>query len=766
MTRRRAALACLASALVVTGARAAPPSAALHQLEWLVHVDLIDADGGRDLAFYEAMIDQTMLEASLLLEGNQGPADTPCCTRLERAVSVATFGSSDDGLDVVDSQGDLAAIGALSLPGSQAFLVDSMTFCGGPAPASVGCAPAPPCDGNPNDDPNLWFIITLEAFDDNNAVQTLAHERGHNACLVHVDDEECQLMRSGSGGGCLDATECTNYRAARNATGGSCACHDDTVGSILADGSACSEIAQGLCSGGVCGDPAGPGSAWLVAAAGPGFGEGEDTDIALRISGLTGGWSELGVFGMSGEVVEGLAYATDSGILYGVVPSGDEDSLVTIDPGTGVITATVGTLSNGDKELIALAYDPGATSAPGDDLLLALETDGTFEDLVTIDPEAPNTATFVGALASGAANGFRGLAYDSAEEKLYTSSPFPDGIYEIDRSTCPFFCGLVRQDGLGLVRFDSGLAYSADTGMLHLVGSQLGLAPLGPRTLYDVVDPTTFVTTAATIQVDPFTTGGLAALPNTLTTSCGDGNVEGNEQCDGGPCCKTDGSCEFSDSGETCGDGATACSAQDTCDGAGVCAPNHLADTTGCGDAGDECTNADFCDGSGACTDNGFVVVDTACGNGSSSTCDGADSCDGSGTCLDNFAADSVECRPDSGSGCDVAEACDGAGACPVDGFALAGTVCADLGDQCAIPDTCDFSGTCIDAGFAPDGSVCSDDDPLTLGDECNAGACEGSVATPVPAGSLPLRVVLLILLIGSGIVLFPIRPTRRSVRR
>ena len=80
---------------------------------------------------------------------------------------------------------------------------------------------------------------------------------------------------------------------------------------------------------------------------------------------------------------------------------------------------------------------------------------------------------------------------------------------EIDLSTCPFFCELIQQVGLGLERFDSGLAYSADTGMLHLVGSQLALAPLGPRTLYDIVDPSTFVTIPETIQVDAFTTGAI-----------------------------------------------------------------------------------------------------------------------------------------------------------------------------------------------------------------------------------------------------------------
>ncbi|MBW2693114.1 MAG: hypothetical protein JRE57_10820, partial [Deltaproteobacteria bacterium] len=39
-------------------ALAVAPTTNLHELKWLVHVDMIDAGAGRDLAFYEALIDQ------------------------------------------------------------------------------------------------------------------------------------------------------------------------------------------------------------------------------------------------------------------------------------------------------------------------------------------------------------------------------------------------------------------------------------------------------------------------------------------------------------------------------------------------------------------------------------------------------------------------------------------------------------------------------------------------------------------------------------
>ncbi len=104
----------------------------------------------------------------------------------------------------------------------------------------------------------------------------------------------------------------------------------------------------------------------------------------------------------------------------------------------------------------------------------------------------------------------------------------------------------------------------------------------------------------------------------------------------------------------------TACSDQDSCNGARTCLPNHFADTAACGDAGEECKNPDFCNGEGQCTDNGPV----------------------------------------------------------------------------------------------PDGSVCSENNPLTLDDRCNAGVCEGSVVTPVPAGSVPLRMALVAALLASGLML------------
>ena len=48
------------------------PTTNLHELKWLGHVDMIDPAAGRDLAYYAAIIDQAVADATVLVEGDQG----------------------------------------------------------------------------------------------------------------------------------------------------------------------------------------------------------------------------------------------------------------------------------------------------------------------------------------------------------------------------------------------------------------------------------------------------------------------------------------------------------------------------------------------------------------------------------------------------------------------------------------------------------------------------------------------------------------------
>ena len=509
-------LVCLLFGVLSPSVAASAPAVDLHELNWYVHVDLIDVGSGEDLAYWQSVIDASVTSGNGLLEGGQGPFDQPCCTRLGRSVSVTTFGTAGDGLDVIDSAEDQEAISNTGGSGSNAFLVDSMTHCGGSAPAAVGCAIKPGSCNN-NDDPDLWMIVTVESLDSDTLPLVIAHERGHNACLTHVAAAECQLMQgtiyTPGMTGCMTGSECNNYRAARTTTssGLECGCYDN-AGGLLADGAICAEVAGGLCSGGLCGSFADDAGVGLIAAAAPGTSSGGPPDDALRISALKGEWTTLAQFAPAADDVRGMAYDSDSETLYGVVPTVFADSIVTIDPLTGMISSIAGTIENGAAEIVSMAYDPGSTSASGDDRLIVIEVGGPIGEVRWIDPASPSTTHLLGSLNWTSPELFSGLAYDSIEDKLFAATPFkPDGLFEIDLTSCPPSpCDSAQVPGAGLFRDDASLGFSPTSGMLYLVGTlDFGSER---RTFYNVVDPTTGMS-VETLSLDVFTPAGLAAVP-------------------------------------------------------------------------------------------------------------------------------------------------------------------------------------------------------------------------------------------------------------
>jgi hypothetical protein len=200
------------------------------------------------------------------------------------------------------------------------------------------------------------------------------------------------------------------------------------------------------------------------------------------------------------------------------------------------------------------------------------------------------------------------------------------------------------------------------------------------------------------------------------------------EVCPGaGAACPTN---VFASSDTPCGDAATDCSAQDTCDDSGECLPNHAADTVVCNAAVGDCDIAENCDGSGSCPTNAFVAADTPCGD-AATDCSDQDTCNDSGVCLPNHADDTVVCNA-AGGDCDIAETCDGSGVCPEDAFADDGTACEDNGLFCDGVEACD-GGVCTSAGFPCSGdddcleetNVCADCGPNdtdgdNIGDDCD----------------------------------------------
>ncbi len=195
-------------------------------------------------------------------------------------------------------------------------------------------------------------------------------------------------------------------------------------------------------------------------------------------------------------------------------------------------------------------------------------------------------------------------------------------------------------------------------------------------------------------------------------------------QCDGGvncyfafSCCKFN--CQFVGQGASCFDG-NQCTTGDHCDNVGRCVGQFTPDGAPCtdgvfcngadtcqtgecaGHAGDPCAAATDClatcnEGSDACESTPFVP----CGDDGNACTD--DVCNATGVCTHPPLPAGTTCRAVA-SDCDLAELCAGGGApCPADGFKPDDTPCGDL---------CTTNGTC-QTGVCTGGTpvVCDDND-------------------------------------------------------
>jgi hypothetical protein len=512
------ALLLFVAALSGAGAAPAAVPTDVHQTRWFVHEDLITA--GRPLSFYQALIAQASQDASELVQGGQGPADDPCCMGFSE-VSVTTFGNTTFDLFEIDSQAELDELDGLpagDATGPRMFVVNALNFCSGPG-SPIGCADLPPCGSEPSD---LVMLISMEAYDLFDVfAKVLAHEEGHNACLVHVTGNSCELMAASGGGGCLSSAECAEFTEDAQATAGSCSCYAGTS-AYEPDGTACSEAPSGVCSGGVCGGPTSDAAAALFAAAGAGALSADPPDDPLRMSGAGGDWLDLGTFS-GGQQITGLAYSPGRDTIYGVGPGAvaDQDLLFTVDPSDGS-TTLVGAVTGlvADTDLVSLAWNPGASSGTADDRLFAvdLESGGVFGFLYEIDPDtAVATNLSLGGIDIGGTDGFSGLAYDPVSATLFASASFGSGLYVLNLPCGNPFCTTTEIIDPALLapvnKFESALAWSA-AGRIHHIGRQSG-----PRILYDSYDASLLaggtVSKVFTRGLDGFTAGGLASSPNT-----------------------------------------------------------------------------------------------------------------------------------------------------------------------------------------------------------------------------------------------------------
>jgi cysteine-rich repeat protein len=274
-------------------------------------------------------------------------------------------------------------------------------------------------------------------------------------------------------------------------------------------------------------------------------------------------------------------------------------------------------------------------------------------------------------------------------------------------------------------------AITLRTGSTMLAGPASGVNELHHRLPGSppTIEPGAVVSPAPTIVLNPL-------LPPCQGV-CGNGAVDGVEQCDDGntlpgDCCSA--TCQFEANGSACADDGNPCT-NDTCNGAGACV--HPNNTAPCND-GLFCNGADVC-GGGTCqhagnpcaagpecantcneaADNCFAATGTAC------TDDGSvctlDRCDGAGACTHPAGNAGTVCRAAAGA-CDVAEVCNGvATACPADVVSGAGVGCRPAAGECDVAESCDgVSGACPADVRRTAGTPCTADASACTLDECN----------------------------------------------
>jgi len=530
--RRRVSLALpivLVGALLAGAVRAAPDEV-LHRLRFRIHVNLLEPAEGRDIAFWTERLRLSLEQANLALRGKQGLTDTPCCARIEPVdldLELESFGRSGDGFDVVTSNVEYLRI--RSLHGDGVYVVLSLEACGdGTGTQIVGCA-----------DINGNFMI-VDVVDDDNGPNppsfgvnleylglTIAHERGHNAGLLHDEDGSCKLMEPKVGGGCLGANECESFLAKGNDLGGVCECMGEQPRDpSLPDGVACGEPEScGLCSGAVCGACEGDAGVGLIAVANPRLQVGGTPDYLVDMSALTGGWSWS--LPLTGEL-SGLAYDSRRDVVYGVGPGvdpgvGPGDSvphrLVALHPTSGHLIRERDLDCSGTtldcEPVVALAYDAGADLLYG--VLLGSEYLGQTQScsdcvniLIAIDPDT-GAVTRVGE-PDYLDEEITGLAYDSEVQILYGASE--DDLLAIDLTGCGDFAPCPFTVVAATGKPEAGLSIDPRNGRLHLTVNRIG------DLTYRVIDPaappgfeTGLVEPDFTVGISSVGMGGLAARP-------------------------------------------------------------------------------------------------------------------------------------------------------------------------------------------------------------------------------------------------------------
>ncbi len=149
----------------------------------------------------DARLDDVLAFGSLRAGRADFTADVACCVLFSRSGGAQTVGSSGDGLDIIDTGGELDAV--LDDPVARFKVVRAINNCGGPGMNIIGCASTP---GN--------GIAVVRRTNIGSEAVLWVHEYGHNTGLGHSANGRHIMygIDNGLNDG-VSQTECNRYHA-------------------------------------------------------------------------------------------------------------------------------------------------------------------------------------------------------------------------------------------------------------------------------------------------------------------------------------------------------------------------------------------------------------------------------------------------------------------------------------------------------------------------------------------------------------------------
>ena len=165
---------------------------AAHGLTYANHVSVADP-------MTEARLDQVLAESSFRAAKGDFSTDVACCTLVSRVGAGGKFGTSSDGLAVIDTSQELSSV--LGVQAARVKVVSAINYCGGPSTNTIGCSYQPG-----------WGMTLVRMSDIGYEAVLWIHEYGHNIGLPHASATRAIMAPSDNGqNDGLSPSECATF---------------------------------------------------------------------------------------------------------------------------------------------------------------------------------------------------------------------------------------------------------------------------------------------------------------------------------------------------------------------------------------------------------------------------------------------------------------------------------------------------------------------------------------------------------------------------